>query len=532
MLISLFSQMSLYGPESPDWLQGRHDFKKTGKSAWKCNNPAIADRLWNDRTSSDCFGQGGNNVVNVVMDVNGDGVNEVLGAGNYTCPFISIGIRLRTYPANSSSYLWQLYWNNSASNTDANLDAFMAGAITNSGRRLFSVDYKEGFFGSPKRYFTAVSVSGGSGSVIYQKQDCSNDNPCSSGLTVADVNNDGCPEIYRGVNNRAVAINGCSNSYSEIWNYDLGNTVGIPVIGKIDNDPDWDIAFPVAPNIINVRRASDGAFKFSYTLPSNFPNLLDYDFYSNVLTAYDIDNDGKDELIVRTGSQLLALKYNGSSFNVLWSSNYSTGSAIAIGPILNGNNLGIAVNSSGSLLIIDASNGSLVASTSNAYCGAPTITDINGDGVWDVLISECSCGNPTGYSRTNGFSSPIWQAGGCAEEPPISSDLIVAKYYLNPDNTGKMVIVEGDFSCDTNVWMCDAAEFPTPIEVKENISYSKGYLKIENYKGFIEIYNLDGKKIYKVFYDKPIKLNLKDGLYLLKTENKTYKILLKKEVKQ
>lgn len=531
MLLSLFSQMSLYGPESPDWLQGRHDFKKTGKSAWKCNNPAITSRLWNDRTSSDCFGSGGNNVVNVVMDVNGDGVNEVLGAGNYTCPFASIGIRLRTYPANSSSYLWQLYWNNSASNTDANTDAFMAGAITNSGRRLFSVDWKEGFFGNVRRYFTAVSVSGGSGSVIYQNQDCSDDDPCSSGLTIADVNNDGCPEIYRGVNNRAVSINGCSNSYSEIWNYNLGNTVGIPVIGKIDNDPDWDIAFPVAPNIINVRRASDGAFKFSYSLPSNFPNLLDYDFYSNVLTAYDIDGDGKDELIVRTGSQILALKYNGSSFNVLWSSNYSTGSAIAIGPILNGNNSGIAVNSGGSVLIIDASNGSLVASTSNDYCGAPTITDINGDGIWDVLISECSCGNPTGYSRTNGFSSPIWQAGGCAEEPPISSDLIVAKYYLNPDNTGKMVIVEGDYSCDTNVWMCDAAEFPTPIEVKENISYSKGYLKIENYKGVIEIYNLDGKKIYEAFYNKPIKLNLKDGLYLLKTENKTYKILLKKEVK-
>jgi hypothetical protein len=134
--------MSLYGPESPDWLQGRHDFKKTGKSAWKCNNPAIPNRIWNDRTSSDCFGAGGNNVVNVVMDVNGDGINEVLGAGNYTCPFISIGIRLRTYPANSSFYLWQLYWNNSATNIDANVDAFMAGAITNSGRRLFSVDYR------------------------------------------------------------------------------------------------------------------------------------------------------------------------------------------------------------------------------------------------------------------------------------------------------------------------------------------------------------------------------------------------------
>jgi len=263
-----------------------------------------------------------------------------------------------------------------------------------------------------------------------------------SGLTIADVNNDGCPEIYRRVNNSAVSINGCSNSYNEIWNYNLGNIVGIPVIGKIDNDLDWDIAFPVAPNVINVRRATDGAFKFSYTLPSNFPNLLDYDFYSNVLTAYDIDGDGKDELIVRTASQLLALKYNGSSFNVLWNSNYSTGSAIAIGPILNGNSLGIAVNSSGSLLIINASNGSLVAQTNNAYCGAPTITDINGDGIWDVLISECSCGNPYAFSRTNGFSSPIWNAGGCASEPPISSDLIVAKYYLNPDNTGKMVIVE------------------------------------------------------------------------------------------
>jgi hypothetical protein len=52
--------------------------------------------------------------------------NEVLGAGNYTCPFISIGIRLRVYPANSSSYLWQLYWNTLLVILMLMVDAFMA----------------------------------------------------------------------------------------------------------------------------------------------------------------------------------------------------------------------------------------------------------------------------------------------------------------------------------------------------------------------------------------------------------------------
>ncbi|MEO0213098.1 MAG: hypothetical protein ABIL49_04395 [candidate division WOR-3 bacterium] len=526
MLYFLLTQMSLYGPEGPDWLQGRHDYKKTGKSAWKCNQPAITNRLWHDRTSSDCFGSGGNEVVNVVMDVTGDNVNEVLGAGNYTCPFIDgNAVRLRVYPANSSSYIYQYKWNSGTTVADANVDAFMAGAYTNVGKRLFSVDYKEPMFGSIKRYFTVISLGSSSASVVYQRQDCSGDNICSSGLTIADIDNNGCPEVYRGVNNFAVSINGCANSYTEIWSRDLGGAVGIPAIGKIDNDPDWDIVFPRLNNVLYVLRASDGTIKFSYTLPSNFPTIYGPDYYSNLITLYDIDNDGKDEVIVRTSSSIIALKYNGSSFNILWQANYVSTSAIAIGNILNNNELGIAFNSNSSLTIIRASDGSLVANTGSSLCGAPTITDINGDGVWDVLISECSCGNPYGYSRTNNFTSSVWQAGGCAEEPPISSDLIVAKYYLNSDNTGKMVIVEGDFSCDTNVWMCDAAEIPTPISIKE-VYYSKGNIYL-NYKGNVRIYNVNGTLIYSGYMENKLHLNLKKGIYFLKTKDNTYKLVIK-----
>ncbi len=517
--------MSLYGPESPDWLQGRHDYKKTGKSAWKCNQPAITDRLWHDRTSSDCFGLGGNEVINVVMDVNGDNVNEVLGAGNYTCPFIDgNAVRLRVYPANSSNYIYQIKWNSGITVADANFEAFMAGAYTSVGKRLFSVDYKEPMFGSTKRYFTAISLTNNSASVIYQREDCSGDNTCSSGLTIADVDNDNCPEVYRGVRNYAVSINSCANSYTEIWSRDLGGPVGIPAIGKIDNDPDWDIIFPRMNNVLYVLRASDGNIKFSYNLPSNFPGVYGYDYYSNLITLYDINNDGRDEVIVRTLNSIIALRYNGFSFDILWQANYNSSSAIAIGNILDNNELGIAFNNNGSLAVIRASDGSLVANTGSNLCGAPTISDINGDGIWDVLISECSCGNPYGYSRINGFSSPVWQAGGCAEEPPISSDLIVAKYYLNQDNTGKMVIVEGDYSCDTNVWMCDAAEIPTPVNIKE-VYYSNGSIYL-NYKGKVSIYKLDGRLLYNGYMENKLNINLKMGIYFIKTKDNTYKLIV------
>ncbi|MCX7947132.1 MAG: T9SS type A sorting domain-containing protein [candidate division WOR-3 bacterium] len=525
MIYLILNQMSLYGPESPDWLQGRHDYKKTGKSAWRCNQPAITNRLWHDKTSSDCFGAGGNLVVNVVMDINNNNVNEVLGAGNYTCPFIDNAVRLRVYPANSSNHLWELKWNGGATSADANVDAFMAGAYTSVGRRLFSVDYRSPFFGTTRRYFTAVNLTSSSGSVIYQRQDCQSDDICSSGLTVADVDNNGCPEIYRGVRNFAVAVNGCANSYTEIWSVNLGNRVGIPAIGKIDNNPDWDVIYPVMNNLLYVRRASDGSAKFSFTLPSNFPDVYGLDDYSTLISLYDIDNDGLDEVFVRTSTQLIALKYNGSSFNILWQQNYISSSALAIGPILSNNQIGIAFRNNSSLSVVRASDGALISNSGSSLCGAPTITDINGDGIWDVLISECGCGNPYGFSRTNNFSSPVWQAGGCAEEPPISSDLIVAKYYLNPDNTGKLVIVEGDQSCDTNVWMCDGAELVTPISVDE-VYYKDGIFYIENYKGKVMLYNINGRLVYSGYMNEKLNLKIKPGVYFLKTENKSYKVVV------
>jgi hypothetical protein len=95
-----------------------------------------------------------------------------------------------------------------------------------------------------------------------------------------------------------------------------------------------------------------------------------------------------------------------------------------------------------------------------------------------------------------------------------------------------MVIVEGDYSCDTNVWMCDAAEFTTPVELKELVSYDKNYLYIYNYKGPFEIYNIEGKVIYKGVYEKPMRLELKDGVFILKTQNKIHKFISKKEVKK
>jgi len=103
-------------------------------------------------------------------------------------------------------------------------------------------------------------------------------------------------------------------------------------------------------------------------------------------------------------------------------------------------------------------------------------------------------------------------------------------YNLNPPQ-GQLIIVEGDASCFTNVWLCQSAEQLTPTETWESLNkpkiyYANGYLNIENYKGDIEVYGLDGSKILKntINMNSKIKLPSK-GIYFVKTKDQTYKII-------
>jgi len=189
----------------------------------------------------------------------------------------------------------------------------------------------------------------------------------------------------------------------------------------------------------------------------------------------------------------------------------------------------------GTLTVIRADNGQTVASGIGGYYLNPSVADLNGDGIEGVIVSD-ACGNPKEHSYVNGWTTPVWSAAGCADEPPITSDLIVAKAWMNYDLNpaqGQLIIVEGDGSCFTNTWLCNSAEQITPVENWEmlkspRIYYANGYLNVENYTGDIEIYKVDGTRITKTFIQDKSQIKLlKDNIYIVKIKDKTMKLVAK-----
>jgi len=84
----------------------------------------------------------------------------------------------------------------------------------------------------------------------------------------------------------------------------------------------------------------------------------------------------------------------------------------------------------GKLTVIRADNGQTVVSGIGSYFGHPSVADLNGDGIEGVIVSDV-CGNLKELSYVNGWTTPVWSAAGCVDEPPITSDLIIANTLSN-----------------------------------------------------------------------------------------------------
>ena len=95
---------------------------------------------------------------------------------------------------------------------------------------------------------------------------------------------------------------------------DGGWQMGTIAVGNLDNDPDLEIVVPY-------RSTSTGtwaldAFKWNGTRLPGFPFLGLFDEINVSPTLYDLDGDGKMEIIFTHGNKVVALRGNGS---ILWS---------------------------------------------------------------------------------------------------------------------------------------------------------------------------------------------------------------------
>jgi len=534
---SLHSQV--YSPADPDWRQGRHDYKKTARAPWRCNAPMSVSKQWDYEDPNDSY------IYVTTADINGDGTAEIFYTGDDRgafdgAPNVWLNISGGVICDNA-------FWPDQAAGD----------CVIGTNGAIYCPLTETDTWGDVTGYFTKGNYSCGE---IYRRDE----DEYHSNLTIADVNGDGNPEIYRGVGNYAVSVNGNAGSYTENWSVNMGTRVGTPVLGDFDGDGALEVCFPLANNTINCRNASDGTFRWSWSMPCGFISMISDEYgppswQTQAVMAEDLDGDGRDELIALGSSCIAAFKYGVG----LWWNNTSYG-AVTAGAVgkLNADpypDVVVKVAAPAGMVcdtvdltcddyfcdgtctdwcwtdgyyiyscccrpaytyyyvVLDGTNGSLIATFSDSEgCSAPTIADITGDGILDVIIA---CINPVAYSASNGWSGRVWTATGAAPFS-ITSDVVVARR----TNTSLMLIL-GDASCFTNLWNCPVAvmgyDDETQVEevkVSEPIKVEggKGYILVKGYKGNLEVYNTTGRLVKDAKVDGEAKFELPSGAYIIK----------------
>jgi hypothetical protein len=233
--------------------------------------------------------------------------------------------------------------------------------------------------------------------------------------------------------------------------------------------------------------------------------------------AEDLDGDGRDELVALGSSCVAAFKYG---VGLWWvNSSYGASTAGAIGRLNFDPYPDVVFRStSDDYVVLNGINGSLIATFSDATqgCSAPTIADITGDGINDVIIA---CNNPVAYSASNGWSGRVWTGTGAAPYT-ITSDLVVARR----TNTSLMLVF-GDASCFTTVWSCPVAvmDYDDITNVEEGkvleslrVEGGKGYILVKGYSGNVEIYNTSGRLIKSAKVEGEGRFDLPSGAYMVK----------------
>ncbi|MFZ8826384.1 MAG: T9SS type A sorting domain-containing protein [Candidatus Caldipriscus sp.] len=485
----LYSQT--YSPNDPDWRQGRHDYKKTARAPWRCNTPMSVSKQWDIRDPND------SDIFVTTADINGDGVAEIFHTG---------GVRLFS---DGAPNVWLNIYGSRICNSTFWADEATGECVIGANGVLCPLTEMDAW-GNEDGYFTKGNFSCGE---VYRRRE----SEYYSNLTIADVNGDGNPEVFRGVNTWAVSVNGNAGSYTENWAVNMGTGVGTPVLGDFDGDGVLEVCFPLTNNTINCRNAINGAFKWSWSMPCGFITLRGLpSWLTQAVMAEDLDGDGRDELVALGSSCVAAFKYG---VGLWWvNSSYGASTAGAIGRLNSDPYPDVVFKSGSNYVVLNGINGSLIATFSDATqgCSAPTIADITGDGINDVIIA---CTNPVAYSASNGWSGRVWTGTGAAPYR-ITSDIVVARR----TNTSLMIVF-GDASCFTTLWSCPVAvmDYDDITNVEEGkvleslrVEGGKGYILIKGYSGNVEIYNTSGRLIKSAKVEGEGRFDLPSGAYMVK----------------
>jgi len=335
--------------------------------------------------------------------------------------------------------------------------------------------------------------------------------------TIADIDGDGIGEIFVSSSHTTYAFRG---NGTLLWSYPAGYYLSNVAVGDLGNDGTLEVVFVGWSSSTGWRvfalRATNGTFVWDYSLS-----------HRGDVALADLDNDGQLEVIVvYHGGGVIALRHNGSFY---WQRTFTCESQAGSWPRklnsptiadLNGDGLREIVIGCPNQLTVYAlrgTNGSTLWSYSNASTHSQSssrkIGDIDGDGALEVVLT----------SYHNGY-------GDCTSSSPCPNHLIVLDgatgtvewTWQNPrgigfeglaiadvDNDGCMEIVVGPNSATagstfyvldspTPVSGCGVLGYDDPVKVEEDRDIGGVYLLVSPVKGGVNVET--GRKAFVEIY--------------------------------
>ncbi len=479
MLWILITQ-DLYGVWNEAWPMFRHDYKRTGHyKAWKASCSSMSHRYDVVHGSMD------ESVIS--RDANGDGYADVIGTQ-------AEAYGVKVIHGWTGGTIWQ---------SGSDRYSYPPTPAAASDTRVFAVGYN---------YFQVFNLS--TGSIIYTYVKGGHRDPAPA---IADIDNDGCPEVYTAFGNTAVAINGCASSYSTLWTRSLSSTPRAPALGDVDGDGDLEVLYPTSSGTVYVFDAATGSSHSSFS-PGSPPSSARPDY---TVALEDLDGDGKDEVVAVTSSYIRVYDYN-SGWSLRWSVSFSGESAPALGD-KDGDGLpDVWAIRSGNVYVYKGTNGTYLGSSSVGDLTSgypPSLADFTGDLIPDVLAIRSSY-----YVRviSGATLSPVMTFG--STPYGITSEVAVLKLQST------LGFVVGDHSCHINAWGGCPIGTDSDLAVGEreeaqpSLKFDGTYVVAKGRE--IEIYDRSGHVLLRG-YGKVSVSSLPKGIYFARSGEKVLRVVVR-----